>query len=48
MSYISKKDIAKLDAGMLQLDNLIIMEIEQVIEPAARFFDDVGICAGLR
>jgi tetraacyldisaccharide 4'-kinase len=44
----TEKDIAKLDAGMLQLDNLIIMEIEQVIEPAGRFIDDVTTGAGLR
>jgi tetraacyldisaccharide 4'-kinase len=44
----TEKDIAKLDAGMLQLDNLIIMEIEQVIEPAERFIDDVIVYAGLR
>ena len=44
----TEKDIAKLDAGMLQLDNLIIMEIEQVIEPARRFINDVITRAGLR
>ena len=44
----TEKDIAKLDAGMLQHDNLIFMEIEQVIEPASRFLDDVISCAGLR
>ena len=44
----TEKDIAKLDAGMLQLENLIIMEIEQVIEPAQRFIDDVIIRSGLR
>ncbi|MBN2106826.1 MAG: tetraacyldisaccharide 4'-kinase [Deltaproteobacteria bacterium] len=44
----TEKDIAKLDAGMLQIDNLIIMEIEQVIEPAGRFLDEVIIGAGLR
>ncbi len=44
----TEKDIAKLDAGMLQLDNLIVMEIEQVIEPPERFLDEVIMCAGLR
>jgi tetraacyldisaccharide 4'-kinase len=44
----TEKDIAKLDAGMLQLDHLIIMEIEQVVEPAERFIDDVIMGAGLR
>jgi tetraacyldisaccharide 4'-kinase len=44
----TEKDIAKLDAGMLQLDNLIVMEIEQVIKPDRQFFDDVIKLSGLR
>ena len=44
----TEKDIAKLDAGMLQLNNLIVMEIEQVIEPAQRFIDDVIMLSGLQ
>ena len=44
----TEKDIAKLDTGMLQLDNLIVMEIEQVIEPARRFIDEVIMLAGLQ
>ena len=44
----TEKDIAKLDTGMLQLDNLIVMEIEQVIEPARRFINDVITRSGLR
>jgi tetraacyldisaccharide 4'-kinase len=44
----TEKDIAKLHADMLQLDNLIAMEIEQVIEPAKQFIDDVIKYAGLR
>jgi tetraacyldisaccharide 4'-kinase len=44
----TEKDIAKLDAGMLQLDNLIVMEIEQVIEPGRQFIDVVIKLSGLR
>jgi len=33
---------------MLQLENLIIMEIEQVIEPAGRFIEDVLMRSGLQ
>jgi tetraacyldisaccharide-1-P 4'-kinase len=44
----TEKDIAKLNTGMLQLDNLIVMEIEQVIEPAQRFINDVITRSGLR
>ena len=43
----TEKDIAKLDAGMLQLKNLIVMEIEQVIEPADSFLNDVIMRCGL-
>ena len=44
----TEKDIAKLDAGMLHISNLIVMEIEQVIEPARQFIDDVINLSGLR
>lgn len=44
----TEKDIAKLDAGMLQIDNLIIMEIEQVIESFELCIDEVIMHAGLR
>jgi tetraacyldisaccharide 4'-kinase len=44
----TEKDIAKLDRDMLQINNLIVMEIEQVIEPAEKFFTEVLRRSGLR
>lgn len=43
----TEKDIAKLDAGMLQISNLFVMEIEQLIEPSEPFFQEVLSRSGL-
>jgi tetraacyldisaccharide 4'-kinase len=44
----TEKDIAKLDTRMLQNCTLIIMEIEQHIEPAAAFLHEALCRSGLR
>ncbi len=43
----TEKDIAKLEGGMLQISNLFVMEIEQLIEPADAFSQEILSCSEL-